>query len=448
MAKTESDVSLEFLQAFSDNMTNPINMDKLGIGYKTFKEGAIIEGNNLVVYNPNKPYGMLWNDIDDTYFRLGHNIPTVQQKIKRCVTLGNPQFGGSVYKYLNPDNSNLFEDGADASAYVSDATGAYNVMVEIPKCYILRYKENELNFRWMSIENFDGASTDKAFRMSGWTDTGDGTDVDHEADFTYISAFEGVLYDSSVASCIDGIATTPTLDLLADKLVSTAGYKPNSTVSIAEGRTMIANGGGKQFDWHRYSLMRMCFEVEYLTQDSQTAIPGYTEFTSGASYDAGVVRTGITLSLGNHSGSVTGLASDNGGTDTTSRVISNSYRGIENFYGHLWQWTDGINISDYIPWICGIDDIFTSDKFEAPYVSTNHIQPNVNGYQSKVTADFLVEAVGATATTKVTDYYYQASGDRVLRSGGGLASSSAAGVSSLHAYDSSSVVYWIICSRL
>jgi len=447
---TKSSVEQSFLTAFENNMADPSNMDKLGIGYKAFMESGNTQvADGLAVYDPTKPYGMLWNDIEDTYFRLGHSIPTVQQQMRRVVTIGNPQFGGSVYKYLDADDSTKFEDGSDATAYVSNAAGTYQVMVEIPKCYTHRYKDGANNYRWMSIKNFEGGSTDKAFRMSGWTDSGDGTDEAHESPYTYISAFEGVLYDGTTSnSCIDGTGNTGA-NTANDKIISTAGFKPWTDETIVTGRTLITNSGGKQFDWHRYSLMRMCFEIEYLTQDSQTAIPGYTENTSGANFNNDVMKTGLTLSLGNNSGSASGSANHiaGGGDGGFSGVVANSYRGIENFYGHLWQWVDAINMSNYVSFICGIDDTFASDSFVSPYVSSGHTQPNTNGYQSKVTADYLVEAVGSSSTSKVTDYYYQSYENRVLLSGGGLDDSSRAGLSSLSSSSSSSTVYWALVSR-
>lgn len=451
---TKSSVEQSFLEAFESNMGNPVNMDKLGIGYKAFMESGninIVDG--LAVYDPTQPYGVVWDEASDTYSRVGHSIPAVQQRFKRVVTIGNPQFGGSVYKYLDINNSSLFEDGSDASAYVTRPDGAYQVMVEIPKCYTAMYKIGTLNYYWMSLTPFEKGTTHTAFRMSGWVDSGDGTDEDNEADYTYISAFEGVLYDASAASCIDGTGdsdTTSLIDTGSDKLISTAGYKPFTGITIVEGRTLVSNGSGKQFDWHRYSLMRLAFIVEYMTHDSQEVIPGYTENTSGPSYANDAMKTGLTLSLGNYSGSVSGSLNHitGGGDGGFSGVVANSYRGIENFFGHLWQWTDAVNITDRIPYVCGIDDVFASDSFIAPYILSGDQQPTSNGYQSELQdGTFFVKTIGASSTSKITDYYYQSTGNRVLRSGGGLDYSATAGVGSLRANSGSSTSSWDFCSR-
>ena len=415
------------------------------------------DGTIVYPYDETMPYGILWNDTEDTYYRLGHNIMTVQQQMRRVVCTGNPQFGGTVYKYLDATNSELYEDGTDASIDITGSTG-YQVYVEIPKFYYNQYKVGSLNYYWMGIENFSGAVCHPAFKKTGWTDSGDGSNVANESSFAYISAFEGVLYDDTVTAYIDGISTAPTLDLVNDKLGSVVGYKPTSSITIVQARTLADNGGSKQFDWHRYSAMRLCFIVEYMSHDSQTEIPSYTGNTDAPTFDNDVLKTGLTVSLGNASGSISGSANHlaAGGNGGYNGVVSNSYRGIENFYGHLWKLIDAINFSSGQPFICEIYDTFASDSFVSPYVratDTNGValtQPTTNGYQSKLySGGFLVEAIGASSASKITDYYYYASGNRGLRSGGALAAFSAAGVGYLYsAHYSASSLDWSICSRL
>jgi len=423
---------------------------------KALNEDIVSNDGTIYPYDDSMPYGWLWNDSTDVGYRLGHNIMTVQQQMRRVVCVGNPQFGGTIYKYLDADDSTKYEDGSDASA---DIAGASNrqVFVEMPKFYYRQYKDGALNYYWMGVKNFEGAVVHPAFKKSGWTDSGDGSNVANESPFCYISAFEGVLYDDSEASYIDGISTAPTLDLTNDKLVSIVGYKPTSTITIVQGRTLAANGGSKQFDWHRYSAMRFCFIVEYMTHDSQNAIAGYTQNTSGPVFDNDVLKTGLTTSLGNASGSISGSANHlaAGGDGGYNGVVANSYRGIENFYGHLWQFVDAINFTSAQPFICEIYDTFASDTFTGEYISatdTNGValtQPTTSGYQSKLhSGGFLIEAIGASSVAKITDYYYYASGNRVLLAGGFLHYYSLAGVGSLSAYYASSDADWRICSRL
>jgi hypothetical protein len=417
----------------------------------------VVDSNGSVLYpwNQNAPYGWLWNDLTEESYRLGHNVMSVQLQMRRVVCTGNPMFGGTVHGYLNATNSELYEDGTSAAA---DIRGANNrqVYVETPKFYYKMHKIGALNYYWQGIEPFEGAKCHEMFRKSGWTDSGDGSDVANEHAFGYFSAFEGVLYDASETAYIDGIATAPTLDLVNDKLVSIAGFKPTSTITISQGRTLAANGGSKHFDWHRYSAMRLCFIIEYMSHNSQLKISGYTENTSSPSFVNDALKTGLTTSLGNASGSISGSANHlaAGGDGGFNGVVANSYRGIENFYGHLWNWVDAINYSNGQPFVCQIFDAFASDAFSGVYLratDTNGVaitQPLLNGYQSKLfSGGFFVQNVGGTSASDVTDYYYYGSGNRVLLCGGSLASGSVAGVGALNATASSSV-YWDICSRL
>ena len=88
------------------------------------------DGSIVYPYDSSMPYGMLWDDSTDMYYRLGHNIMTVQQQMRRVVCVGNPQFGGTIYKYLDADDSTKYEDGSDASADIAGASDR-QVFVEI-----------------------------------------------------------------------------------------------------------------------------------------------------------------------------------------------------------------------------------------------------------------------------------------------------------------------------
>lgn len=419
--------------------------DSLTYGYED--ELGVLDATTL-------PYGVAWDSLEDAYYRVGHEVPVVQKRFKRVVCLGNPNFGGTVHKYLDPLNSALYEDGTDASADIAGASG-YQVFVEVPKFYWKNYCEENLTYFWMGLLPFTGATTHPRFRKSGWSDSGDGTDSENEFDHAYLSAFEGVLYDASAAAYIDGVDssdTTGLIDLAADKLCSVVGKKPWVGITRSESRTLIENGGGKIHSWHEHTLIRQCFLVEYASHNSQLAIPGYTEF-GGGNYTDGAVYTGLSASLGNQSGSINGLASENGGTSTTSRVIANSYRGIENFFGHLWQWVDGVNVSEHQPYICGVENIFQDDVFLGAYEPALDgdgqpiTQPDTNGFQDSIYPHFFVKSIGGSSATKITDYYYQSTGIRVLLSGGALGNGSSAGVGYLAAGNSSSSSNWTICAR-
>ena len=415
----------------------------------------IIDSSGLAVLDLNTPYGVMYDPDTEEYFQLGHGVPVIQQRMKRVVCTGNPNFGGTVYKYLDAKDSTKYTDGTSAVADVNGSTGK-QVYVEVPKYYTKKYAIGSQQFKLMSLLPFDGATTDILFRKTGWSDTGDGTDVLHEMSHSYFSAFENVQYDASANAFVDGTGVAPTLDLVADKLMSVSGYKPCTVITRAQARTLIANGGGKQFNIHQWSALLDLFEVEFLTKNSQSVLSGYTEKTTGATYLGNVVRTGLTLSLGNETGTITGKPSDFGGTDTGTFVIANSYRGIENPFGHLWQFVDGININNGIPYLINTvdlpfaDNIGTGDYTQAkdsdgnfivlPTISDKYIARQHNG------TNFPNLLYGNTITNCGDNYWY-ATGWRVLLSGADLTGGSLAGLSAWNGSVASSSSNWYICGR-
>ena len=372
---TQSEVNQKLLEAQYEALgATGITPKEVAYLSKVIIDGqrTVDDTGNVVIDDITAPYGYEWNMLTDVYARLGANHIPVQEMFRRVVCVGNPQFGGTVYKYLDENDSTKYEDGTDASL---DIAGANNrqVFVQYPRTYTLQYTVCTVTKTWMALSPFTvvtenetlTSETDNCFKKSGWTDSGNGTDSANEWEYGYISAFEGVLYDDSAVAYVDGVDGTPTLDTANDKLVSIVGFKPTSTITITDAKLLCANGGSKQFDWHRYSFMRLCFNVEYMTHDSQTAIPGYTENTVSPSFTNDAMKTGLTVTLGNNSGSISGSANHlaGGGDGGFSGVVANSYRGIENFYGHLWTWTDAVNFSNGEPYVCGMDDICPDESF-------------------------------------------------------------------------------------
>ena len=137
----------------------------------------------------------------------------------------------------------------------------------------------------------------------------------------------------------------------------------------------------------------------------------------------------------------------------TNGLVSVSYRGIENFWGNMWKWVDGLNIqADHKPWVA--DHAFASDTFTSPYTYLNGTLANTNGYakdilfNSSIDYGFLPTVVGGSETSYLCDYYYQATGNRVAMLGGYWSSGSGAGAFSWALSNASSSRYRDIGARL
>lgn len=130
-----------------------------------------------------------------------------------------------------------------------------------------------------------------------------------------------------------------------------------------------------------------------------------------------------------NSGAVSGFSSQIAASsgsigDNTSGKYPCMYRGIESPYGDMLQFVDGVNINEHQAWVCKNADQYASNLFTAPYEQLGYVNSNENGY-SKVMgydpalpfAEFPVE-VGDNTVTYYSDYYYQATGQRIALLGG------------------------------
>lgn len=100
------------------------------------------------------------------------------------------------------------------------------------------------------------------------------------------------------------------------------------------------------------------------------------------------------------------------------------YRGIENIFGNIWQFVDGINIKDHQSYVCTNPSEYVSDTFAAPYKELGYANSNTNGYVMSLGYDkenplfALTTQVGGASSTYMTDYYYQNTGNRIALVGG------------------------------
>ena len=124
---------------------------------------------------------------------------------------------------------------------------------------------------------------------------------------------------------------------------------------------------------------------------------------------------GYTDELGNASGEVAYTMLKEDGT-THGTVMVPRYRGIENPFGHIWQWTDGINVE-----ISSVADGDTSKVYVCDdpnkYNDTNYegytmrgLEARRDGYVRSVIlgeyGEIMPEEVGGGSTTYFCDYHY------------------------------------------
>lgn len=119
------------------------------------------------------------------------------------------------------------------------------------------------------------------------------------------------------------------------------------------------------------------------------------------------------------------------------------YRGIENIFGNVFQFVDGINLKDYQAYICTNPDDYASDVFDGAYKELGYVcvQPDAGasstqkeGYIKEVGYDqlnpliSLPTEVGGSSSSYLCDYGITNSGNRIARVGGYCDNATAAGL--------------------
>lgn len=248
----------------------------------------------------------------------------------------------------------------------------------------------------------------------------------------YIGAFEGSTFD---VSCSTYVGDPTSIDITAgsgDKLVSVAGQKPTSglgkaTLTLPAFRTVAQNNGANNElqSFNGVSAIEMMYIIEYRNWDSQTVIgTGVTQITDDEATNM-AIPTGLTAGFGANSTNCGNYTCSVPTVHYQTHQATNqiSYRGYEGMYGNLWKWVDFINIkADRNPWIANYSA--ASDTFSGSYRNSGLTLAASNGYVSNLAHGsgldygYLASGVSGSASTYVTDYYYQASGHRAALFGG------------------------------
>lgn len=367
---------------------------------------------------------------------------------------------------------------------VTDALG--NVFVRIPKCYIRETDGPGVKTWQVSKRPLAGGYLPWCF----W-------DFANSRELDYIDIGK---YPASLDSG-NKLASKPGIyPLINVNIVNARTYARNN------------GPGYQQLDIHVQRLLQVLFYIEFATLDAQAIMAGFSAGQWNDAHRAVVAEAGtnrvvlpnaqanayligqhigIGTSLGGDqvfygreildiqvydasnkalvfSGAPVNIAIDNrvynvcwpsdfsGWIDASSgSLVSNAtgkwpmmYRGIENWYGGLWWWVDGVNILDWQAWVCYNAEDFASNVFVAPYTPLSYANWNANGYVTDMGFDpvnpFAQFPVSVSRShVGYRDYYYQAAGARVARVGGPLYYGVDAGPScwSLNATASSAYAY-------
>ena len=302
------------------------------------------------------------------------------------------------------------------------------VMVEVPACQYIMCTDGVYKYFLISEGSFNFKKSDSTIVTSDYHPwfAEDGMFRPYQ----YWGAFESVWWDADGGGYKnhDGAIITAT----GDKAVSMPGFQPLTYQTRPEMRSLHLALGASYHTESYYADEFMCllFITEYGTLNSQIALPGYTEGTWAY---ANTRTTGRTMHLGNVSGTIPGVS----GFDPGTYNIANSYRGIENCYGHIWKWLDGINFNSQLIYLNNNPATWAEDT-ATNYINTGLSLP-ASGYQKYFHSGLMLPStIGADSATYVTDYVWSAAGWVALFSGGSLDDVALAGVFSRYAFNAGS----------
>lgn len=362
-------------------------------------------------------YGIEWDTTtsNPSVTRIGkselHASLPVQSKMRRCVV----NDAGDVVYYLDANDSTKTSTGATAD--LSGAAG--NVMVEMPEHYY-RFEQDGTTCRALISTH----------PLPGF----------HHRGVQYVSAYEAVLdrTNNKLMSIVNSAAQyrggTNTSDW--DETYRSLLGRPVTGVSLTNFRAYARTGRNTDWNCNVYNIQKTLFwmfAIEYATFNSQAGHNaaldengyhqgglgmGVTQISDWSGYNSNnpFVPCGVTNSLGNKTGVVTYNAMKADGETIHYAAPVPSYRGVENPFGHVWKWTDGVlcniqsaeagGVSEFL--VCEDSSKYAS-SITADYTKRGEL-PRTSGYVKTIMlgddGDIMPLAVGGGSTTYFCDYFY------------------------------------------
>ena len=228
--------------------------------------------------------------------------------------------------------------------------------------------------------------------------------------------------------------------LCGEGYVSRSAVKPENSISRV---TVRSNARNKGPHWGilniaAWSALTMLFLVEYADWNSQAVV--------GQGYISGsaAINCGGTDSMMYHTGRPVG----------TDGNTSTQYRGIEDLWGNLWQWVDGINFYGTQAYYC-LDRANFGDDKNAGYTQLGYsccagdaAFPKSHGLDQNAPWLFLPTTSGGSNSTYIPDGWWTSTGWNGFMVGGSHSHGSSAGLVARAADSAPSAVYATFGGRL
>lgn len=274
---------------------------------------------------------------------------------------------------------------------VTDSYG--NAFVRVPKFYIRKTQDKNKPLSTWQVSLFKQG--DDWYLPNCFYDF----DTKKELDYVDVSRYEGFVEGNGLKSK-SGVNPTGNLDI--------NHFRTAATALNVDGKK-----GYHLWDVHTLDALQVLFTIEFATLDSQSIMKGATD--------------GV-LAGAESNGAADGVKGSSGNVNHSNGYGSMTYRGIENLYGNLPMFTDGLNISNLSLYSCDNATKYVSDTFTDPYYKVSY--PLISSKDGNITGlVFDKEHPGVTAPASFNSdsyntYYHDYgciydSGNYVVYTGGG-----------------------------
>lgn len=375
------------------DITKPIILDETGQRIANALE-EIAKGTDTAIYGVSREIA----NSSSAWRRIGASIGLHANATHDGTTVENDF--DNIYPYNAIKTVNINDDGEVIAEY-GDANFSFDgtngeVMTYIPEFYFKREVKDGTETIQISEHHFKDSTHSRAFYIARYT-------------------------TSTNTHSISGVAS----------LVS-------QTISTFRTQARAKGTGWGLLDYHIF-ILQMLYLVEYADYNSQSILGlGHSASDSTAQIDCGGCDV-----LGMKSGCLV--------NDGKHAMI---YRGVENIFGNIWQFVDGLGIKDNVSYISYNPTDYANETYIAPYSQVGYTNATSNGnskilgYDANNPMVMLPTVLGGGSTTGVCDYYWQNTGNRVSFFGGAWAYGSSDGLFSWALYAAWSSALANIGSRL
>lgn len=355
----------------------------------------------------------------------------IYKEIRRCIV----DKEDNIVAWFGDAN---YDDTLTLNGY---APHTHRVMVYIPKFYYkfdVSYVPYIMDIA-ISKTQFAGSKVHEAFLQHGT----DGILV--ERDYILVSAYEGVAVNRTTGAYLFTSRAESTTRVASDFQVGTpsgltdytnylltsvnkvGAQAPVTNGTLANMRTMAQNWNTSktskkattQMQFWVWHMLNVLFMVEFANTDWQgTLSAGVTNLSTGTYNEA--VSTGYTSALGNSSGYITGIVRGDLGTTQVP-----SYRGIENPFGNIWKFCEGIKkLASGVTVNYGKYNILATNDYSV-YANTDFVDPTTvsiptaaSAYYKYRGSELLADYNTTTGTNYLMDYQWYGTAGQIMLAGG------------------------------